>query len=65
MENFIENMELITGTVKALEDAERASSMKRHGATPDRREVIKVIKDLQSLLLPDYYTHSEGSENVL
>ncbi|MCI5949048.1 MAG: serine acetyltransferase [Oscillospiraceae bacterium] len=65
MENFIENMELITGTVKALEDAERTSSMKRHGATPDRREVIKVIKDLQSLLFPDYYRHSEGSENVL
>jgi serine O-acetyltransferase len=31
----------------------------------NRKEVVKVIKDLQSFLFPDYYTHSEGSENVL
>lgn len=68
MESFLENMELITGTVKALDEtgANKGFMQKCDGAIiPDRREVVKVIKDLQSLLFPDYYKHSVGSENVL
>lgn len=68
MENFIESMELITGTVKGLEDVNSECFLK-DGADrrliPNRKEVVKVIKDLQSLLFPDYFKHSEGSENVL
>ncbi len=68
MENFIESMELITGTVKGLEDVNSECFLK-NGADrrliPNRKEVVKVIKDLQSLLFPDYFKHSEGSENVL
>ena len=68
MENFIESMELITGTVKGLEEVNSECFLK-DGADrrliPNRKEVVKVIKDLQSLLFPDYFKHSEGSENVL
>lgn len=68
MENFFESMELITGTVKNLEDMNRECFLKKDGdktLIPDRKEIVKVIKDLQSLLFPNYYKHSEGSENVL
>ncbi len=68
MENFLESMELITGTVKSLEDISENSFLKKdcdRERIPNRKEVIKVIKDLQSLLFPNYFKHSEGSENVL
>ena len=68
MENFVESMELITGTVKGLEDVNSECFLKDSAdrrLIPNRKEVVKVIKDLQSLLFPDYFKHSEGSENVL
>ena len=68
MENFIESMELITGTVKGLEEVNSESFLNDstdRRLIPNRKEVVKVIKDLQSLLFPDYFKHSEGSENVL
>lgn len=68
MENFLESMSLITGTVKNLEEISEQSFLKKDCSKqriPDRKEVIKVIKDLQSLLFPNYFKHSEGSENVL
>ena len=68
MDKFLESMELITGTVRSLENISDESFLKRDAdrqRIPDRREVIKVIKDLQSLLFPNYFKHSEGSENVL
>lgn len=68
MDKFLESMELITGTVKGLEDVSNSCFLKTNGVKrliPDRKEVIKVIKDLQSLLFPNYFKHSEGSENVL
>ncbi len=68
MENFLESMELITGTVKSLENISENSFLKKdcdRERIPNRKEVIKVIKDLQSLLFPNYFKHSEGSENVL
>lgn len=68
MENFIESMELITGTVKGLEAVNSECFLKDNAdrrLIPNRKEVVKVIKDLQSLLFPDYFKHSEGSENVL
>ncbi len=68
MEKFLEYMELITGTVKTLEEIAETSVLKKASANtliPNRKEIIKVIKDLQSLLFPNYYKHSEGSENVL
>ncbi len=68
MENFIESMELITGTVKGLDDVNSECFLKDsrdRRLIPNRKEVVKVIKDLQSLLFPDYFKHSEGSENVL
>lgn len=68
MEAFLEQMDLITGTVAALEETAENPVIKRATADtliPNRKEVIKVIKDLQSLLFPYYYKHSEGSENVL
>ena len=68
MDKFLESMELITGTVKGLdainEDCFLKDSNNRQ-LIPNRKEVVKVIKDLQSLLFPDYFKHSEGSENVL
>ena len=68
MDSFLDSMELITGTVRALETAGGACFLSRGHegcSVPDRKEVVKVIKDLQSLLFPVYYKHSEGSENVL
>ena len=68
MANFFESMELITGTVKNLEDVNGKCFLKKDAdktLIPDRKEIVKVIKDLQSLLFPNYYKHSEGSENVL
>ncbi len=68
MDNFLESMGLITGTVKDLEDVNKECFLKDTCDScliPNRKEVVKVIKDLQSLLFPDYFKHSEGSENVL
>ena len=68
MDSFLDSMELITGTVRELETAGGACFLSRGHegcSVPDRKEVVKVIKDLQSLLFPVYYKHSEGSENVL
>ncbi len=68
MDAFLENMELVTGTVMDLEKIDKKSGFKstKDGfPIPERREVVKIIKDLQSLLFPSYYKHSEGSENVL
>lgn len=68
MENFFESVSLITGTVKELENINIEKCLNRCSdktLVPDRKEVVKVIKDLQSLLFPTYFSHSEGSENVL
>ena len=68
MDKFLESMELITGTVKNLDNISGNCFLKNDeskGLIPQRNEVVKVIKDLQSLLFPNYFKHSEGSENVL
>lgn len=68
MDKFLESMELITGTVKSLENISGENFLKKgsdKALIPNRKEVVKVIKDLQSLLFPNYFKHSEGSENVL
>ncbi len=68
MDKFLESMELITGTVKNLDSISGNCFLKNDeakGLIPQRNEVVKVIKDLQSLLFPNYFKHSEGSENVL
>lgn len=68
MEKFFESVSLITGTVKELENINIEKCLNRCSdktLVPDRKEVVKVIKDLQSLLFPTYFSHSEGSENVL
>lgn len=68
MDKFLESVELITGTVKGLESINEDCFLKDRNnrqLIPNRKEVVKVIKDLQSLLFPDYFKHSEGSENVL
>ena len=68
MDKFLESMELITGTIKGLEAINDECFLKEttdRRLIPNRKEVVKVIKDLQSLLFPDYFKHSEGSENVL
>ena len=68
MEKFLESMNMITGTVKNLEEISKESFLKNdenRQLIPNRKEVVKVIKDLQSLLFPNYFKHSEGSENVL
>ena len=68
MERFLESMELITGTVKNLENISGECFLKKDSdkeLIPNRKEIVKVIKDLQSLLFPNYFKHSEGSENVL
>lgn len=68
MDRFLESMELITGTVKNLENINGDCFLKKDSdkaLIPNRKEVVKVIKDLQSLLFPNYFKHSEGSENVL
>ena len=68
MDKFLESIENITGTVKNLEEISKDCFLcqdELRNRIPDRKEVIKVIKDLQSLLFPNYFKHSEGSENVL
>jgi serine O-acetyltransferase len=68
MDKFLNNMELITGTIEKLDVINKKSKIKTTDGEAmilNRKEVVKVIKDLQSFLFPDYYTHSEGSENVL
>ncbi len=68
MDKFLESMGLVTGTVKDLEEVNGECFLKDtcdRCLIPNRKEVVKVIKDLQSLLFPDYFKHSEGSENVL
>ena len=68
MERFLESVGLITGTVKNLEAINSESFLKKDAdkeLIPNRKEIVKVIKDLQSLLFPNYFKHSEGSENVL
>ncbi len=68
MDKFLESMELVTGTVKNLEEISKSCFLNNDetkGLIPQRNEVVKVIKDLQSLLFPNYFKHSEGSENVL
>ncbi len=68
MDRFLESMELITGTVKSLENINGECFLKKDSdkaLIPNRKEVVKIIKDLQSLLFPNYFKHSEGSENVL
>lgn len=68
MEKFLESVGLITGTVKNLEAINGESFLKKDAdkeLIPNRKEIVKVIKDLQSLLFPNYFKHSEGSENVL
>lgn len=68
MERFLESVGLITGTVKNLEAINGESFLKKDAdkeLIPNRKEIVKVIKDLQSLLFPNYFKHSEGSENVL
>ncbi len=68
MERFLESVGLITGTVKNLEAINRECFLKKDSdkaLIPNRKEIVKVIKDLQSLLFPNYFKHSEGSENVL
>ncbi len=68
MNNFYKSIENIASTVKSLEDVNDSCFLKNNSdktLIPNRKEVIKVIKDLQSLLFPSYFKHSEGSENVL
>lgn len=68
MDKFLKSMALITGTVTSLENISGECFLKNDSdkeLIPNRNEVAKVIKDLQSLLFPNYYNHSEGSENVL
>ena len=68
MERFLESVGLITGTVKNLEAINSECFLKKDAdkeLIPNRKEIVKVIKDLQSLLFPNYFKHSEGSENVL
>ena len=68
MENFYKSIENIASTVQKLEEINNSCFLKNtndKALIPNRKEVIKVIKDLQSLLFPSYFKHSEGSENVL
>ncbi len=68
MDKLLNSMALITGTVKSLENISDQCFLKNdknRQLIPNRKEVVKVIKDLQSLLFPNYFKHSEGSENVL
>lgn len=68
MEKFYKSIESIANTVGELESVNESCFLKNNRDNtliPDRKEVIKVIKDLQSLLFPNYFKHSEGSENVL
>ena len=57
MDKFLDNMELITSTIKNLEVVNKKSKIKTTDGEAmilNRKEVVKVIKDLQSFLLPDY-----------
>lgn len=68
MEKFLDSMELLTGTVTELDGISGSCFLNKDidkALIPNRKEVIKVIKDLQSLLFPNYFKHSAGSENVL
>ena len=68
MKNFYKSIENIASTVEKLEDINNSCFLKNNDGNaliPNRKEVVKVIKDLQSLLFPSYFKHSEGSENVL
>lgn len=68
MEKFLDSMELLTGTVTELDGISGSCFLNKNidkALIPNRKEVIKVIKDLQSLLFPNYFKHSAGSENVL
>ncbi|MGN0525917.1 MAG: serine O-acetyltransferase [Acutalibacteraceae bacterium] len=68
MEKFLDSMKLLTGTVTELDGISGNCFLNKdidEALIPDRKEVIKVIKDLQSLLFPNYFKHSAGSENVL
>ena len=68
MEYFLDSMGLISETVNSLDNIRGGRGFKElspNAIIPNRKEVIKVIKDIQSLLFPDYYKRSEGSENVL
>ncbi len=68
MKNFYKSIENIASTVQKLEEINNSCFLKNthdKALIPNRKEVIKVIKDLQSLLFPSYFKHSEGSENVL
>ena len=58
MERFLESVGLITGTVKNLEAINGECFLKKDadkGLIPNRKEIVKVIKDLQSLLFPNYF----------
>ncbi len=66
--NFLKSMELINNSVSELEEISEKTFLKNdenRQLIPNRKEVVKVIKDLQSLLFPNYFKRSEGSENVL
>ncbi len=66
--DFIKSMELINNSVSELEEISSKTFLKNdenRQLIPNRKEVVKVIKDLQSLLFPNYFKRSEGSENVL
>ncbi len=68
MDKLLKSMSLITGTVTDLEKISEECFLendKNRQLIPNRKEVVKIIKDLQSLLFPNYFKHSEGSENVL
>ena len=52
MERFLESVGLITGTVKNLEAINGECFLKKDAdkeLIPNRKEIVKVIKDLQSL----------------
>ncbi len=66
--DFIKSMEVINASVNELEQISEKTFLKNdenRQLIPNRKEVVKVIKDLQSLLFPNYFKRSEGSENVL
>ena len=51
MDKFLNNMELITGTIKDIEVINKKSKIKTTDGEAmilNRKEVVKVIKDLQS-----------------
>ena len=60
-------MGLIISTVTHLDGITGSDFLKNDDKTliPNRDDIAKIIRDLQSLLFPNYFKHSEGSENVL